>query len=217
MKLILIRHGQTQGNILNEQGINLFTGALNNKYTDLTEKGIEAAKKLKDNPIIKEISKVYCSDLKRAIDTAKLAKPGYELHIDKRLRERSLGDFEGKYPEDLEDHENYKKYFADENYKKFRRDFIQKAPNGENYTDVIERTKDFLDSLKMDEDITIGIFSHMHCIRCIFYNLLKFEPKEKIFNLKIENCEPYVIERMHDKKFKLTSHNLDDLFNKICW
>ena len=41
MKLILIRHGQTQGNILNEQGINLFTGALNNKYTDLTEKGIE--------------------------------------------------------------------------------------------------------------------------------------------------------------------------------
>ena len=209
MKLILIRHGQTQGNILNEQGINLFTGALNNKYTDLTEKGIEDAKKLKDNPIIKEISKVYCSDLKRAIDTAKLAKPGYELHIDKRLRERSLGDFE--------DHENYKKYFADENYKKFRRDFIQKAPNGENYTDVIERTKDFLDSLKMDEDITIGIFSHMHCIRCIFYNLLKFEPKEKIFNLKIENCKPYVIEKMHDKKFKLTSHNLDDLFNKICW
>lgn len=182
MKLILIRHGQTQGNILNEQGINLFTGALNNKYTDLTEKGIEAAKKLNDNPTIKEISKVYCSDLKRAIDTAKLAKPGYELNIDKRLRERSLGDFEGKYPEDLEDNESYKKYFTDENYKKFRRDFIQKAPHGESYTDVIKRTKDFLDSLNMDEDITIGIFAHMHCIRCIFYNLLKFEPKEKIFN-----------------------------------
>ena len=102
MKLILIRHGQTQGNILNEQGINLFTGALNNKYTDLTEKGIEAAKKLNDNPIIKEISKVYCSDLKRAIDTAKLAKPGYELNIDKRLRERSLVELEVKYPLDLE-------------------------------------------------------------------------------------------------------------------
>ena len=57
----------------------------------------------------------------------------------------------------------------------------------------------------------------MHCIRCIFYNLLKFEPKEKILNLKIENCEPYVIERIQDKTFKLTSHNLDDLFNKICW
>ena len=31
MKIVLIRHGQTKGNILNEQGINLFTGALNNK------------------------------------------------------------------------------------------------------------------------------------------------------------------------------------------
>ena len=215
MKIILIRHGQTQGNILNEQGINLFTGALNNQYTDLTENGIEEAKKLKDNPIIKEISKVYCSDLTRAIDTAKLAKPGYELNIDKRLRERSLGDFEGKYTEDLQD--KYKEYFTDETYKKFRRDFIQKAPNGENYTDVITRTNDCLNSLNMEEDITIGIFAHMHCIRCIFYNLLKFEPKEKIFNLKIENCEPYVIEKMKDKNFKLISHNLEDLFNKICW
>lgn len=215
MKIILIRHGQTQGNILNEQGINLFTGALNNQYTDLTENGIEEAKKLKDNPIIKEISKVYCSDLTRAIDTAKLAKPGYELNIDKRLRERSLGDFEGKYTEDLQD--KYKEYFTDETYKKFRRDFIQKAPNGENYTDVIRRTNDFLNSLNMEEDMTIGIFAHMHCIRCIFYNLLKFEPKEKIFNLKIENCEPYVIEKMKDKNFKLISHNLEDLFNKICW
>ena len=57
----------------------------------------------------------------------------------------------------------------------------------------------------------------MHCIRSIFYNLLKFEPKEKIFNLKINNCEPYVIERMEDGTFKLTYHKLEDLFNKICW
>ena len=173
MKIVLIRHGQTRGNILNEQGISLFTGALNNKDTDLTEKGLEEARNLENNEIIKSIGKVYCSDLDRAIVTAKLAKPGYELNIDKRLRERSLGDFEGKYPEDLEDNECYIKYFTDEKYKKFRRDFIQKAPNGESYTDVITRTDDFINSLNMEEDITIGIFAHMHCIRCIFYNLLK--------------------------------------------
>lgn len=217
MKIVLIRHGQTKGNILNEQGINLFTGALNNKYTDLTEKGIADAKQLQSNKVIKSIQKVYCSDLNRAIDTAKLAKPGYELNIDKRLRERTLGEFEGKYPEDLINDVRYKKYFTDATYKKFRRDFVQKAPNGESYTDVTKRTKNFLDSLNMDEDITIGIFSHMHCIRTIFYNLLKFEPKEKIFNLKIENCVPYVIEKMQDETFKLTSHNLEDLFSKICW
>lgn len=217
MKIVLIRHGQTNANILNWQGISLFTGALNNKDTDLTEKGIEEARKLANNAIIKSIERVYCSDLDRAIATAKLAKPGYGLNIDKRLRERSLGDFEGKYPEDLENDERFSKYFTDENYKKFRIDFVQKAPNGENYTDVMERAKSFLDSLDMDENITIGIFSHMHCIRLIIYNLLKFEPKEKIFNLKINNCEPYVIERMDDGTFELTSHKLEDLFNKICW
>ena len=146
MKIVIVRHGQTRGNILNEQGISLFTGTLNNQDTDLTEKGIEDAKKLANNEIIKSIQKVYCSDLNRAIDTAKLAKPGYELNIDKRLRERSLGDFEGNYPEDLIKNEEYKKYFTDNEYKKFRTDFIQKAPNGENYTDIIKRTKIFLDS-----------------------------------------------------------------------
>ena len=139
MKIVIVRHGQTRGNILNEQGISLFTGTLNNQDTDLTEKGIEDAKKLANNEIIKSIQKVYCSDLNRAIDTAKLAKPGYELNIDKRLRERSLGDFEGNYPEDLIKNEEYKKYFTDNEYKKFRTDFIQKAPNGENYTDIIKR------------------------------------------------------------------------------
>ena len=217
MKIVIVRHGQTRGNILNEQGISLFTGTLNNQDTDLTEKGIEDAKKLANNEIIKSIQKVYCSDLNRAIDTAKLAKPGYELNIDKRLRERSLGDFEGNYPEDLIKNEEYKKYFTDNEYKKFRTDFIQKAPNGENYTDIIKRTKIFLDSLNMEEDITIGIFSHMHCIRCLMYNLLKFTQKERIFNLKIKNCEPYVIERIEDGTFKLTSHNLNDLFSKVCW
>lgn len=37
MKFVIVRHGQTMANILNIQGISLFTGALNNKYTELTE------------------------------------------------------------------------------------------------------------------------------------------------------------------------------------
>ncbi len=45
MKIVMVRHGQTMSNVLNEeQGITLFTGALNNEYTDLTDKGILQAK-----------------------------------------------------------------------------------------------------------------------------------------------------------------------------
>ena len=217
MKIVIIRHGQTMANIMNDSGTALYTGTLNNEMTDLTELGRKQASNLVDNKIVKEIEKVYCSNLNRAIQTAKLAKPGYPLDIHDELKERCLGIFEGKEKKDLLASEEYRKYIVDEAFNKFRTDFIQKAPNGENYTDIIKRTKIFLDSLNMEEDITIGIFSHMHCIRCLMYNLLKFTPKEKIFNLKIKNCEPYVIERMEDGTFKLTSHNLNDLFSKVCW
>ena len=46
MKIVIVRHGQTMVNILNEeQGVILFGGSLNNEYTNLTNKGIEQAKK----------------------------------------------------------------------------------------------------------------------------------------------------------------------------
>ena len=212
MKLVIVRHGKTNANIINNSGKVLYTGNLNNELTDLTKEGIESAKKLAELEEIKQIQKVYCSDINRAIDTAKYAKPGFELNIDKRLRERDVGIFAGKYKEDLLQVEEYKKYVLDENYNKFRADFIQKAPKGENYTDVTLRTKEFLDSLDFDEDITVGIFSHGHCIKCMLLNLFKIEPKEKIFKLHIKNCKPYVIEVTNNSKSKFLSHNLEDLY-----
>ena len=84
MKIVIIRHGQTMANILNDNGTALYTGTLNNE-------------------IVKEIEKVYCSNLNRAIQTAKLAKPGYPLNVCEELKERCLGIFEGKEKKDLID------------------------------------------------------------------------------------------------------------------
>ena len=214
MKLVIVRHGKTNANVINNSGRALYTGNLNNELTDLRLEGVESAKKLANRDEIKEIQKVYSSDLNRAIDTAQYAKPGFELNIDKRLRERDVGIFEGKYREELLKIDEYKKYVIDENYNKFRADFVQKAPGGENYSDVTLRTKEFLDSLNFDEDITIGIFSHGHCIKCMLLNLFNIEPREKIFKLQINNCEPYVIEVANNSEAKFLSHNLEDLFKK---
>lgn len=46
----------------------------------------------------------------------------------------------------------------------------------------------------------------------MFCGLLKIEPKEKIFNLKIKNCEPYVFEGDSIKNLKLVSHDIESLF-----
>ena len=212
MKIVIIRHGQTMANIMNDSGTALYTGTLNNEMTDLTELGRKQASNLVDNKIVKEIEKVYCSNLNRAIQTAKLAKPGYPLDIHDELKERCLGIFEGKEKKDLLASEEYRKYIVDNAFNKFRTDFIQKAPEGENYTDVSKRCKKFLDSLDFQKDMTIGIFSHFHAIRCLFLNMFHIEPKEKIFHLKIEHCTPYVIKGNSIQDLKLISHNLEDMF-----
>lgn len=214
MRIVIVRHGETMSNIINGRGIDLYTGALNNELTDLTKKGENQAKELSENDIIKSIEKVYSSDLNRAVQTARLAKPGFEININKDLRERCLGEFEGKEKKDLIKLKQYEKYFNNKEFNNFRTDFMQKAPNGENYTQVSMRCKRFLDSLEFNEKITIGIFSHLHAIRCLFLNILKIEPKEEVFNLKIENCESYVFDGDSLEEMKLVSHDLSDLIRK---
>ena len=214
MRIVIIRHGETMANVINDKGTALYTGTLNNELTSLTEQGKKQASILAKNDIIKSIEKIYSSDLIRAIQTAKLAKPGYKLNLSKDLRERSLGIFEGKGKKDLLSSNEYNKYITDEKFNKFRTDFVQKAPNGENYTDVSIRCKRFLDSLDFIDDITIGIFSHYHAIRCLFLNMFKIEPRERVFELQIQHCTPYVIEGDNIDNLKLISHNLNDMFKK---
>ena len=67
-----------------------------------------------------------------------------EVILDSRLRERSLGEFEGKYVRDVQNQERYRKYFTDPAFMAFRHDFLAKAPGGENYQDVCNRVEEFL-------------------------------------------------------------------------
>jgi len=91
MKLIIIRHGET---IENQKGI--LQGHLPSK---LSEAGIEQAKKVALRMKNEKIDFIYSSDLARAKDTAEeIAKfhTNVPLKFVKELRERNLGEFEGK-------------------------------------------------------------------------------------------------------------------------
>ncbi len=211
MKIVLIRHGETKANLAMKNGLKLCIGCLNNEFADLTENGQQQAKQLAKNEVIKSIHKVYVSDLKRAIDTAKLAKPNFEYVIVSNLRERCLGIFEGKTKEEIRQNPEYEKYYTDSDYMNFKDSFTQKAPEGENYTDVMKRVMEFLKTLDFQKDETIGIFSHYCTIRCMFLAILNLEPKEKVFKLKIRNCEPYVFEGNSLEDLKLISHKIEEI------
>lgn len=96
MRLIITRHGETEENIAG-----IIQGHLPGK---LSKQGIEQAKKLALRLKNEKIDCIYSSDLARAADTAReIAKfhPDAPITFVKELRERNLGEFQGKKKSDL--------------------------------------------------------------------------------------------------------------------
>lgn len=89
VKITYFVHGTTTDN---QSG--LATGWLPG---ELSEIGVEQAKKLPEQVNDTSFSVVFCSDLGRAIDSARLGwAKTHEIIIDKRLREANYGDLNGK-------------------------------------------------------------------------------------------------------------------------
>lgn len=96
MRLILTRHGETEENIAG-----IMQGHLPGK---LSNSGIEQARKLALRLKDEKIDFIFSSDLARASDTAKeIIKfhPNVPVRFVKELRERNLGEFQGKKKSEL--------------------------------------------------------------------------------------------------------------------
>ena len=86
MKIILVRHGESEANAKGiSQGQKL--------DSPLSKKGLEQAKKVTERLSEEKIDFIYSSDLKRAKQTAEIINKEHKLKIsfDKRLRERNHG------------------------------------------------------------------------------------------------------------------------------
>lgn len=96
MKLILTRHGETEENIAG-----IMQGHLPGKLSDF---GIEQAKSLALRLKDEKIDYIFSSDLARSVDTAKeIIKfhSNVPVRFVKELRERNLGEFQGKKKSEL--------------------------------------------------------------------------------------------------------------------
>lgn len=99
---------------------------------ELTEKGIQQSIELKEQINIDDFDVVISSDLKRAVDSAKLTFDGLiEIRNDSRIRECNYGDLNGK-PTDLVRYEDH---------------IIDPFPNGESLKDVEKRIREFCNYL----------------------------------------------------------------------
>jgi probable phosphoglycerate mutase len=134
-QLIIVRHGETEWNI---RGIR--QGHLDSV---LTEKGVAQAKALAQRLARENFTALYCSDLGRAVQTAKeiAALTGHEIETDPRLRERHLGIFQGLSGEEI-------KAKHPEEYKLHRTlgpNYV--IPGGESVRQQVERNVSFLNEL----------------------------------------------------------------------
>ena len=95
LEIYLTRHGATEWNMENR-----LQGSLN---SELTESGIRNAIELGKRLADIEFKRIYTSPSRRAMETAKLIKPGdAPFTILEDLNEISFGDWEGKTQEEIE-------------------------------------------------------------------------------------------------------------------
>jgi len=191
--VILARHGETEINVLNERR-KIYYGR---QESPLTEKGRGQARSLGCDMRERSISPdlLVSSPLQRTVETARLAMDELLCRPPMRLSEgltaRSLGMFEGKARDDIE--REFPRYVHDPRFNKFDADFFQRAPGGENLSDVTERSWDAVTRARHACDGHVLMVTHATVVRCLMGKALGLPPKD-IPRLKIPNAAPVYLQ-----------------------
>ncbi len=148
-KYILLRHGETK---YQEENIPVIYSKEENPTIPLTGNGKEKIKKVAKELKTKSIDLIYSSPFKRAEQTASIIAEelGLKVNFDKRLIDTDFGIFHGRPITEYYD------YFTKEKDR-----FLERSPQGENWTDVQERVLEFIKEIdKKYKDKKILIVSH---------------------------------------------------------
>lgn len=148
MKLMLIRHGETEENQL---GV-----IIGHNPGQLSTSGRQDLVKLRKSIGSLPVDAVYSSDLRRCMDSAKLlfADRNLDIKLDSRLREINFGDLQGK---------PYSAIKGD-----YQHDINRRFPNGESNKEFITRTIDAVNDIANNEsDKHVVIVCHSGTISII--------------------------------------------------
>ncbi len=186
MKLYVVRHGETDWNKARRmQG-----------RTDipLNEKGIEMAKKTGLGMADVPLDLCFCGPLIRTRQTAEniLAGRDVPIIVDPRIIEFSFGEWEG---ECILNSDKITPGYLDLFHGDAWSD-CPRAPKGENFYDVLARTKDFYDDITSNPDYadkSILISTHGAASRCLLHNVFP-ESHDLWLGCIPPNCSVSIIE-----------------------
>ncbi|KRF41985.1 phosphoglycerate mutase [Terrabacter sp. Soil811] len=167
--LVLVRHGESMGNVADAQARKAGAGHLDldtrDPDTPLSERGVRQAMVLAQHVAQTEARRpdvVLSSPYMRAASTARIVAQaiGMQPTWDERLRERDLGVFDGltgsgiraSYPEEAERRSRLGKFYY-------------RPPGGESWTDVALRVRQVLLDLALTHSgRSVWVFSHQAVI-----------------------------------------------------
>ena len=160
-RVLLIRHGQSQGNAEHRFG--------GHSATPLSERGRNEAEATAQALRLESITAIYSSDLQRAVDTAEpLAHAtGLEINRTSAFRERNVGQLQGLTFEEAAE------LYPDEYAALLRRDFEHVLQGGESYRQLLDRASSELDRIIAQHwGSTVAIFSHTGTICILSLHLI---------------------------------------------
>ncbi|MDS0526565.1 histidine phosphatase family protein [Clostridium sp. SHJSY1] len=176
IKIILIRHSKTQGN--------LYKRYIGKTDEELSLEGIEIIKS-KEFPAVQV---VYSSPMKRCVETSKLIYKDMNSIIYDDLSECDFGDFENKNYEDLKDDIYYQKWIDSNGTIAF--------PKGEKHETFklrcVRAFDEVVDNITESKFNLAAMVVHGGTIMAI---LEKYSyPHKDFYNWQVENCCGYLIE-----------------------
>lgn len=182
MKIVIIRHSVTPGNLLHH-----YDGRTDES---LAPEGVEVAKRAHDAHIgagddLDAVDKVYVTSLKRTQETAAIMFPNAAQVAVPELREMDFGDFEGRSADEMVDDKDYRAWVDGM--------CVGRCPNGETFAELSERVGAGLQQVITElesEGADIGyMVVHGGTIMSIFSSFITMTNNP--FEHLTKNCEGY--------------------------
>jgi probable phosphoglycerate mutase len=164
-EFILLRHGETEWNILGR-----LQGHLD---SSLSARGLHQADALAARLASVSFQALYCSDLGRAVETARriAARTGHSVLQDRRLRERNLGILEGLTRDEAS--QRHPEVFAE--YAAGGPDFV--IPGGESASQRLRQAVECLEELGARHvGARIVVVTHGAVLSSLFRHFLGIPP-----------------------------------------
>lgn len=193
MKLIFVRHGETNKNTGN-------ITHLTDDPTQLNDVGIDQIKKTAKLLIKYNPKSVYSSPEERTIQSAKIIAEALEAKIDRldKFKERNWGKWEGKPWEEI-------KKILDPMTLNERYTFV--PPGGESWEQMEKRIQGGLQKIiKTNQDSVI--VTHAGTLRGLM-PVLKNEPRENSFKYDFKNASITVFE-FEENRYRMLFENYTD-------